>query len=841
MGENPKDIVPDLGLDDLYRHPYNIGNRLPYLLFLIVPVGLLCIFSWAAFILGTPGFRVDKTQHGLNVSTVFTVINDIRPGDLIIALDKEPYPAVLGHILRTPENGFLPARAITLLRKGNKFTIIPKTVPLTWQGYLAIIWPHLLLIALFFVLALLSLFRSSENEPGRLFYCMLCWFSATFASTIPSHFGLLSPSVISLSFFSITLSNWLAFGSLAHFTCRFPTQRDLCSGRPWLVPLLYLTPPLVTMGLALAVAGLEISFYSQLQRFRNIFVPIVIVGCFIKHLFDSTRLSSPYARNQVKLTLTAYWLTFAPYFFLYLLPNLFFDHPLISFRVIVLCSLILPAAYLIALLRYRLLGVDRMISRTLAYFVTILFFAGLYAGLLSLTKQLLFGPELVKDDLFFIFLLLIALTFNPVINRLQRIIDRIFFRHRSDGDTLLYNFSQRLAATLDFEQLFRLISTELPQELAIEKAAVFLYDQKGNTMPAPKQQDQPDKDFFQDTLRNEFLKGRKLIFCGEETDSEEMLRGLAMLRRNGFVLLFPLRAGQQLIGMLLLGGRKDGRIFLDHEVRLLATVANQAALALKNSQHYTSLVESKKQLESLFSKMIQSEKLAALGEMSATLAHEIKNPLGIIRSSAQYLAETKRSAAIQAEILNYIVDEVDGLNHLMTNILDLAKAKPLSLEAIDLRKELPDLCAQWEQAEGHNSLITMACKVDPDTPLIHGDRKQLRQVFLNLFKNSTEAMEAGGRIKLRAGRIRDAVYILLLDTGVGVEPEECDQVFTKFYSTKDKGLGLGLSICKQIIEAHQGKITLRNRQTGGVKIYIELPIHPIDSLGQRQEESAKQE
>ena len=826
--------IADQGRATWYGQPSRAGGHLPYLLLLLVPIGLLFVFSWAALTLGTPGFRVDKTQHGLNVSTVFKVINDIRPGDLIIALDQEPYPEVLAHLLLHP--GFRPAtaRTITLLRNAEKITISPKTAPLTWQAFIAILWPHLLLIGLFFFLGLLALFRSAENEPGQLFYAMLCWFSCSFASTIPSHVGLLSPTIISLSFFSITLSNWIAFGSLAHFTCRFPTQRDLCRNRPWLAPLLYLAPPLVTVGLALAITGIDLTFYSQLQRFRNLFVPVVIIGCFAKHLTDSAHLISPYARNQVKLTLTAYWLTFAPYFFLYLLPNLFFDHPLISFRVIVLCSLLLPTAYLIALLRYRLLGVDRMISRTLAYFITILLFAILYTVLLALAKRLLFGPKAVREDLFLLFLLFIALTFNPIINRLQRIIDRMFFRYRSDSDNLLYTFSQKLAATLDFERLIGLICTELPRELAIGKVALVLLDRQDARFFGADLRTETTKYCIEETLPHRFHQGRRFIFCGEETNNQESTRCLTLLREQGFAVLFPLWAGEELIGMLLLGRRKDGRLFLDHEVRLLATVANQAALALKNSQHYTSLVESKKQLETLFSKMIQSEKLAALGEMSATLAHEIKNPLGIIRSSAQYLAETRRSPAMQSEILNYIIDEVDGLNRLLGNILDLARAKPPSLAPLDLHEELPRLCEQWQQASGHDGTIEMECQVDPDVPIIHGDGKQLRQVFLNLFKNSAEAMNGKGRITVRAGRIGEAVYILLLDTGTGVSPEECSQVFTKFYSTKDKGLGLGLSVCKQIVEAHQGTITLQNRKTGGAKIHMELPIHPLSALRQEQ-------
>ncbi len=802
------------------------SGRKYLLLLAAVPLLLTLFFSWSAFHYGTPGFRVDKTQHGLHISTVFQQNNPAEQGDLIIAVNNEPYWEILGHLALHPNSFGHPPASITVKRNNQAITFAPRLFPVTWPLYFSIVWPHLLLITLFLSLGTLALYRASKGEPARLFFFMLCWFATTIATTLPSHFGLLQPQIISLSFFAITLSNWLAFAAFAHFTCRFPLERDLCAHRPWLIILLYGMPPLLALVPTLYFAGITSAFFSNLQRFRNLALPIIILGSFGKHCIDLRHLKSPFAKNQVKLTLAAYWITFAPYFFFYLLPNLLYDQPLISFRIVLLSATILPAAYLVALLRYRLLGVDQLISRILAYFITISLLTLSYAFLLALIKQWFFGRRIISEGFFLLFLLAIALTLNPLVNRLQRLIDHAFFRYRSNNNILLYTFSQELAATLQFDDLISLIVDKLPGQLHVLKSGLLLFEDHHyrlypttisiNTPLQPKS-----------GIIRQFNHGTPVIFSQEEQDDEQLNIELHSLRQAGFNLALPLRGNATtLTGILLLGSRKDGGLFREEDIRLLATLANQITIALKNSLHYTSMIESKQQLEILFSKVVQTEKMAALGEMSATLAHEIKNPLGIIRSSAQYLAEAKRSSEITQEMLAYIIDEVDGLNVILSNILGLAKFKDPLFRPIDLHKELPFLCNQWRHSDDHNQDIRIHCKVENQLQVLYGDLQQLRQVLLNLLRNSEDALAGPGNIFLQVQSKGDYVLIQVADDGPGIAEELLDELFSKFFTTKEDGLGLGLTVCRQIIHAHHGSITMNNRKEGGAEVHIRLPFQP---------------
>ncbi len=821
-------LSPPTRPDFSSRLPASSKHDRRYLLpLIIIPLLMTAIFSWAAFNYGTPGFRVDKTQHGLHVSTVFNLPNQVRTGDLILGIDGRPYGEILGHLLLHPLSLKQAQTSITVQRGKQTFTIVPHLMPVSVSLFFSIAWPHLLLITLFLLLGVPALLYAPATEPAGLFFFMLCWFATTIATTLPSHFGLLQPTIISLSFLGITLSNWLAFAGFAHFICRFPGERNLCAQKPWLTLLLYSAPPLLALTPTIYSAGLSNNFFSDLQRFRNLALPLIIIGSFIKHCLDLRHLTSPFAKNQVKLTLAAYWLTFAPYFFLYLLPNLLYDRPLISFRIVLLCGVILPAAYLVALFRYRLLGVDRLISRALAYFITVTLLTLCYTLMLAMMKRWCFGRQTISEELFFLFLLIIALILNPLINRIQNLIDRTFFRYRPGNDQLLLRFSRKLAATLKFEELISLIISELPHLLRITGCGLLLIEQQTCRF-YPEKLKIPELHHRKTRLIKTFNQKKSYIFSHEETTDKQLHNELKALRHRGFALALPLRAeDSEPTGILLIGPRKDGGQFREDDIRLLATLANQITVALKNSLHYSEMIAGKQQLETLFSKVVQAEKMAALGEMSATLAHEIKNPLGIIRSSAQYLVEAGRSKEITREMLDYIIDEVDGLNVILSNILGLAKFKAPNSGPIDLRREIPLLCDQWQHSDDHNQNIHLHCRVEENLPLLFGDRQQLRQVLLNLLRNSEDALQDTGNIGIEVCRDHDHVLMRVTDDGPGISDEHKDNLFGKFFTTRKDGLGLGLTVCQQIITAHQGTINLKNRQSGGAVACIRLPLKSI--------------
>jgi len=232
----------------------------------------------------------------------------------------------------------------------------------------------------------------------------------------------------------------------------------------------------------------------------------------------------------------------------------------------------------------------------------------------------------------------------------------------------------------------------------------------------------------------------------------------------------------------------------------------------------------------MFNKIVQSEKMAALGEMATVLAHELKNPLGIIRSSAQYLTGNSGDAETRRELLEYIMGEVDGLSSVINNMMGLARYKAPEFTAVDLCRETVSLIDHFIQSGNHNKLISIEFLSQNEPSLVLADMRQLQQVFLNCISNAEDAMPKGGKItiSIEPGR-DDTIEIQIMDSGPGIHEEDLGNAFKKFFTTKEKGMGIGLCVCKQIILAHNGRIFIENMPRRGLKVTIQLPYNPLST------------
>jgi len=217
----------------------------------------------------------------------------------------------------------------------------------------------------------------------------------------------------------------------------------------------------------------------------------------------------------------------------------------------------------------------------------------------------------------------------------------------------------------------------------------------------------------------------------------------------------------------------------------------------------------------------RSKHMSSLGEMVSGISHEIRNPLGIIRSSAELLKKKMASFDPSNTIPDIIVEESGRLNNIITDFLNFAKPKRpdftiCHVEEI-LEKNIKYLSAQTK-SQGyiikHN---------DNNLPEIMADFDMLYQAFLNLLINATQAMQNGGTIYVKISSTGDAVTILIEDEGEGIPDNLAEKIWDPFFTTKEKGTGLGLVIVKNIIEAHEGSIELENRSAGGVRAKVTLP------------------
>ncbi|HUJ19430.1 MAG TPA: ATP-binding protein, partial [Nitrospirota bacterium] len=244
-------------------------------------------------------------------------------------------------------------------------------------------------------------------------------------------------------------------------------------------------------------------------------------------------------------------------------------------------------------------------------------------------------------------------------------------------------------------------------------------------------------------------------------------------------------------------------------------------------------------------RMRRSDRLATLGMIAAGIAHEVKNPLVGISGAAQLMKSELRSrersvnkegtSKSQIEYLDVILKEADRLNKVLEGILDFTRLKPLEIKACNIHSILDHtLLLNEENARQSNIILTRS--YDPSLPDVLGNRDQLVQVFLNIIRNAVEAMQSGGKLTLVTrmsdqftsvqsdGKKLRLMVVKVNDTGRGIKQEHLNDIFTPFFTTKDKGVGLGLALSYQIIQEHLGTMRVESQENEGTTFSIYLPL-----------------
>jgi signal transduction histidine kinase len=225
--------------------------------------------------------------------------------------------------------------------------------------------------------------------------------------------------------------------------------------------------------------------------------------------------------------------------------------------------------------------------------------------------------------------------------------------------------------------------------------------------------------------------------------------------------------------------------------------------------------------QALEEQLNQAERLAALGEMVAGVSHEIKNPLGIIRSTAELLAETSESNQKSKQLSGVIIEESTRLNNIVTEFLDFARPPTLNLQDCKL-EEILQKTLNFLQPELEKMGIKVQSNLQGRTFDLQADQDLLYRALLNIMINAIQAMDKDGIMKIRAEKEKEHVAFEIEDNGSGISPENMQKIFNPFFTNKERGTGLGLSIVKKIIESHKGTIKLESLGQG-TKVKIRLP------------------
>lgn len=245
-----------------------------------------------------------------------------------------------------------------------------------------------------------------------------------------------------------------------------------------------------------------------------------------------------------------------------------------------------------------------------------------------------------------------------------------------------------------------------------------------------------------------------------------------------------------------------------------------SAIVIRADQIMETRAEERRELER---QLHESKRLAALGKMIASVSHEIKNPLGIVRSTAEVLGNRLRKVAPGNDHLaGIIVEETTRLDGIVREFLDFARPKEPTLSQISLNS-LVERLAVFMETEFESKQITLVQKLDPALPEIAMDGEQMYQVLLNIVFNAVHAMSDGGTLTIHTYLSDNISTVLeISDTGIGMSEEKATQIFTPFFTDKNRGTGLGLAITKNIVKKHNGSISVWSREGEGTVFTVRL-------------------
>jgi signal transduction histidine kinase/CheY-like chemotaxis protein len=300
---------------------------------------------------------------------------------------------------------------------------------------------------------------------------------------------------------------------------------------------------------------------------------------------------------------------------------------------------------------------------------------------------------------------------------------------------------------------------------------------------------------------------------------------IASLMEHKSLLIQPIRWKGQLIGAFSVLWLREAHRFTPEELRLTEGIALQGALAVENSRLYEGVKQQMTELKQTQAQLVQSTKLAAIGELAANIAHEINNPLTTVLGFASFIAERLKADDPMREELTLIQDEASRARDIVRDLLQFSRQRDFMPETASLNSVLEQVITMVRR-QGALGPVTVREQYAADLPDVEVDISRIKQVFLNIINNAVYVMPDGGTLTIRTIAGGRGVRVEIEDTGPGIAPEHRDRIFDPFFTTKPEvsGTGLGLSVSLGIVQSHGGTIEVVSELGRGTTFTVALPL-----------------
>ncbi|RKG64821.1 histidine kinase, partial [Corallococcus sp. CA054B] len=494
------------------------------------------------------------------------------------------------------------------------------------------------------------------------------------------------------------------------------------------------------------------------------------------------------------------------------------------------------------LLRLRLMDLHELLGKIASQTVLAIILASVFTVLTAWVDE---NTSLfVFNTVVAAFVILILL--DPLRTKVEEMVVRIFFRERFALLGTLSTLRVRMASVIEISELANVVLDALHETGRVTHASVYLMaedrpgyrllDSRGPLPVALLDTAAARGVLFavasgQKAVLLENIERRISVMRVQAVEGKRFRDELKRLNDTRAALLqmkagisVPLMGNDRVIGFLNLWDERVPEAYASDEIALILEVSERMATVLENSK--------------LYEKIRERDRLAALGEMAAGLAHEIRNPLGAIKGAAQCL-DPRKLPGEDGEFLDVIVEEVNRLNGVVTAFLDYSRPLKQNFGPTDLNEVVTRTMRLIQNDMPPTA--ELAVELDLRLPRAEGDAEQLKQVLINLVQNAVQALgPQPGRITVRTekperfGDLRSAgsefVEVRVSDTGPGIPADQQPHIFVPFFTTKQKGTGLGLAICQRIVKNHGGSISVQSKVGEGTAFIIRLPALPSEQV-----------
>lgn len=325
------------------------------------------------------------------------------------------------------------------------------------------------------------------------------------------------------------------------------------------------------------------------------------------------------------------------------------------------------------------------------------------------------------------------------------------------------------------------------------------------------------------------IEQRAIVRVSGEAVSDETRKAWLEAHRVGSALACPLRRSEGTY-VFYAGRGKGSSPFTEVDAELLYLLSRQAALALENARLYGALRAYVAEIEASQQRLLQSEKLAAIGRLTASIAHEVNNPLQSLRNCLELATRDDLAPERRAEYLRLALRELQNLGGVVRQMLEFYRPEAATRQVVDLNRIVQDV-AMLTASQCEERKVVLELDLPAELPSVWGVPYQLQQVAMNLMLNALEAMPGGGRLLVRIERRSQDVALVIQDTGRGIPKADLSRVFEPFYTLKQSGTGLGLAISYGIVAAHDGVIQVESDLGVGTTFTVAFPHANAVSAG----------